>query len=189
MATGETVIQRSEMATPIYAIVGEFDDADTLIEAARRVRSEGYRKVEAYSPFPVHGLAEALEVTDSTVFVITFLAGVAGFIGGCFLEAWTSSIDYPMNVGGRPYVSWPSFVPVAYECTILAAAFGALLGMLGLNGLPRPYHSIFNTPNFDRASQDKFFLAIEAADRRFDPNRTADFMKSVGATAVSEVEA
>lgn len=181
--------QKSAMAKPIYAIVGEFDDTETLVEAARRVRSEGYRKVEAYTPFPVHGLTDALDVTDSKVFYITFIAGLIGFASGCFLEAWTSSIDYPMNVGGRPYISWPSFVPVAYESTILAAAFGALLGMLGLNGLPRPYHSIFNTPNFDRASQDRFFLAIETADRRYDPNRTVDFLKSVGATAVSEVEA
>lgn len=177
------------MPIRIYAIVGEFDDADTLVEAAGKARGEGYRKVEAYSPFPVHGLAEALEVRDSMVFIITFLAGFGGFIVGCGLQAWTSSVDYPMNVGGRPYISWPSFVPVAYECTILAAAFGALIGMLGLNGLPRPYHSIFNTPNFERASQDKFFLAIESVDRRFDPVNTADFLKSAGATVVSEVEA
>ena len=177
------------MASPVYAIVAEYDDTETLIAAARAARSEGYRKVEAYTPFPVHGLTDALEVTDSKIFFIAFIAGCIGFASGCFLEAWTSSIDYPMNVGGRPYISWPSFVPVAYESTILAAAFGALLGMLGLNGLPRPYHSIFNTPNFDRASQDRFFLAIETADRRYDPDRTVDFLKSVGATAVSEVEA
>jgi len=176
------------MATPVYAIVGEFDDADTLVAAAAKARADGYRKVEAYSPFPVHGLAEALEVNDSKVFYITFIAGLLGFLGGCALEAFTSAVDYPMNVGGRPYISWPQFVPVAYECTILAAAFGAVLGMLGLNGLPRPYHSIFNTPNFERASQDKFFLAIESVDRRFDSGRTAAFLKGVGATTVSEVE-
>lgn len=176
------------MASPNYAVVAEFDDTETLIEAAAKARSEGYRKVEAYTPFPVHGLAEALEVSDSRIFVITFIAGCIGFASGCFLEAWTSAVDFPMNVGGRPYISWPSFIPVAYECTILASAFGALLGMLGLNGLPRPYHSIFNTPNFERASQDKFFLAIETVDRRYDAARTPEFLRSVGATAVSEVE-
>ncbi len=176
------------MDKSIYAVVGEFDDADTLVAAAAKARGEGYRKVEAYSPFPVHGLAEALEVTDSRIFFIVFVMGCIGFCVGVGLEVWTSAVDYPMNVGGRPYVSWPSFVPVIFECTVLLAAFGAVIGMLGLNGLPRPYHSIFNTPNFDRASQDKFFLAIEAADKRFDRDETTRFMKVLGATAVSEVE-
>ena len=176
------------MDNSIYAIVGEFDDPDTLVAAAGKARSEGYRKMEAYTPFPVHGLTDALEFYDSKVFYIVFVMGCIGFLTGVGLEWWTSAVDYPMNVGGRPYVSWPSFVPVVFECTVLLSAFGALLGMLGLNGLPRPYHSIFNTPNFERASQDKFFLAIESVDKRFDRQETAKFLKSLGATAVSEVE-
>lgn len=174
--------------TTLYGLVAEFDDPDTLVEAAGKVRGEGYRKVEAYSPFPIHGLAEALEFYDNKVFYATFMAGCLGAVTGVFLECWTSAVDYPMNVGGRPYVSWPSFVPVLFECIVLFSAFGALLSMLGLNGLPRPYHSIFNTPGFERASQDKFFLCIEASDPIFNRVETARFLEGLGAAVVSEVE-
>jgi hypothetical protein len=176
------------MASPTYAIVGEFDDPETLVEAAAKARAEGYRKVEAYTPFPVHGLSDALEVTDSNVFIITFIGGVLGFLGGCALQAFTSAVDYPMNIGGRPYYSWVSFIPPAYELTILFASIGAVVGMLAMNGLPLPYHPVFNVPAFARASQDKFFLAIEAADPKFDAVSTQQFLSSLHARQVVHID-
>lgn len=179
------------MASPeqeIYGLVAEFNEPEALIAAAEKVREAGYRRIEAYTPFPVHGLTEALDVTDSRIFFIVFFAGCTGFLTGAFLQWFVSVFDTPVNSGGRPYLSWPSFIPVTFELTVLFSALAALIGMLALNGLPRPYHSIFNTPNFERASQDRFFLAIEANDRKFDRDETARFLRSLGPDAVSEVE-
>jgi hypothetical protein len=174
--------------SPVYGLVAEFSDTETIITAANNAREAGYTKMDAYSPFPVHGLAEAIGFNDIAVPWIIFIAGVLGAIGGFALEIYCLAIDYPMNVGGRPLVSWPSFIPVAYETTILCASFGAFLGMLGMNGLPRPHHSIFNAPRFELATQDKFFLCIEANDPMFDIERTEQFLESLGPDAVSIVE-
>ena len=171
----------------VYALVAEFETPEQLIAAAERTREAGYKKIEAYTPYPVHGLSEALDQRDSRIFFIVFIAGCTGALIGAALQSWISYWDYPVNSGGRPYISWPSFFPVTYELTILCAAFGAVLGMLALNGLPRPYHPIFNTPDFDRASQDRFFLAIEATDRKYDRAETERFLKGLEAFAVSEV--
>ncbi len=176
------------MSQPIYAIVAEFEDPDDLLEAAERVYAEGYRKVEAYSPFPVHGLAEAIGCDDSKVRWTCFLAGVTGAVVGMGMEVFCLAIDYPLNIGGRPLISWPQFIPVAYELTILCASFGAALGMLGFNGLPRPHHPIFNAKNFERASQDRFFIGVEAVDPKFDLEATDAFLRSLGAAEVSVVE-
>ncbi len=175
------------MAT--YAIIAEFNDPDDLLEAAEKVYSEGYRKVEAYTPFPVHGLADAIGATDNKVAWTAFAAGVLGCLGGFALEIYVLAYDYPHNIGGRPLISWPQFIPVAYELTILSAAFGAVLGMFAYNGLPRPHHPIFEAKNFDRASQDKFFISIETKDPKFDAEATDAFLRSLGADDVSLVEA
>jgi hypothetical protein len=174
--------------SPIYGLVAEFSDTEHILAAANQAREAGYKKMDAYSPFPVHGLAEAIGFQDSWLPWIIFGGGVAGAIGGFLMEVYCLAIDYPLNVGGRPLVSWPSFIPVAFETTILCASFGAVIGMLALNGLPRPYHSIFNTPRFELCSQDKFFLCIEADDPQFDIERTEQFLESLGPDAVSIVE-
>lgn len=181
-------MERTISESPVYGLVAEFETHEELLHAARRARSAGYRRMDAFSPFPVHGLVEALGFQDNRVPWIIFWSGVAGGIGGFLLQCWVSMVAYPHNVGGRPLLSWPQFVPVTFECTVLLAAFGAVIGMLALNGLPKPYHPIFNAPNFDRASQDSFFLCIEAADPQFDRVETARFLDSLRPKAVSEVE-
>lgn len=171
----------------LYGLAAEFKDQADIVLAAERAREEGYQRMDAYTPFPVHGLAEALKFEDSRVPWSIFLAGLTGAAGGYALQWWINVFAYPMNVGGRPYHSWPSFIPVTFECTILFAAFAAVLSALGLSGLPRPYHSIFNTPHFERASQYHFFLCIEADDPKFDRTKTRDFLETLKPIAVSEV--
>lgn len=171
-----------------YGVVAEFDSADQLKVAARKAREEGYRRIEAYSPFPIHGLSEAAGFKDEKVPWVVFLGGLLGASCGYALQYYTSVIDYPLNVGGKPLNSLPMFFPVTYECTILFASFGAFLGMLAINKLPQPYHGSFNTPNFERASQDKFFLAIEADDEKFDEVDTKQFMETLDANNVSLVK-
>lgn len=194
------------MSSTVYGLVAEFDDADDLLDAADKVRDAGYRVVEAYTPLPVHGLAEKIAKEDIRVPWVMFISGIIGLCCGYFLEWSTTSpwvekmlsrapVDiitrawaYPMNIGGKPFHSWVSFIPPAYEMTILFTAFGAVFGMLLMNGLPRPYHSIFNAKNFDRASQDRFFLCIEAADPKFEYENTWQFLQSLHPVDVSEVE-
>lgn len=170
-----------------YALVAEFESPEQLMDAAEAAKQAGYRKLDAYSPFPIHGLSEAIGFKDTRVPWIVFCCGLIGCLTGYTLQWYTSVIDYPLNVGGKPLNSLPAFIPVSYECTILFAAFGAVFGMLGLNGLPKPYHSIFNTPNFERASQDRFFLAIESEDEKFDADEVLSFLNSQRPVAVSEV--
>lgn len=172
----------------LHAVVAEFSSEGVIIQAARKTREAGYRKTDCYTPYPVHGLAEAMDFRDNRVAWTIFIGGVIGFIAGASLEVYVSFFDYPINVGGRPYISWPAFIPVAYETTILLGSFAAVLGMLALNGLPKPYHPIFNTPNFERATTDKFFLSIEATDPKFDLAETKAFLEGLGADRVSEVE-
>lgn len=175
--------------TPIYGLLAEFDDANALVEAAKRTHAEGYRKVDAYSPFPIEAVWEALHADDRRVQLFVLLGGIAGCFAGFGLCYWTQVIAYPLNIGGRPYNSWPSFIPVTFETTILFAAFTAVIGMIALNGLPMPYHPVFNVASFSRASQDGFFLAIEATDPKFDRTRTLEFMRTLGAKEVNEVAA
>lgn len=175
-------------APPIYGMVAEFESAEQLVVAAERARSAGYRKMEGYSPFPVHGLAEAIGCNDNRVPWIIFGGGVTGAIVGLSLQYYVSVIDYPLNVGGRPLFSWPHFVPVIFESSVLLAAFGAVFGMFALNGLPRPHHPVFNAPGFLRASQDRFFLAIEAGDPLYDSEETRRFLESLEPINVAEVD-
>lgn len=175
-------------APKVYGMVAEFDSPERLLAAAKKARAAGYRKLEGYSPFPVHGLAEALDFNDNRLPWIIFGCGVAGALAGLSLQYYVSVLDYPLNVGGRPLFSWPHFIPVTFECTVLLAAFGAVFGMFALNGLPRPHHPIFNAPDFLRASQDRFFLAIEARDPMYDPKETRKFLDSLEPLSVSEVD-
>ena len=172
----------------MYGLIAEFDNAEALLAAAHRAFAEGFRKMDAYSPFPVEGLAEALGFHRTRVPLIVLTGGILGCLGGFFLQYWLAVIDYPINVGGRPLNSWPSFIPVTFELTILIAALSAFFGVLALNGLPMPYHPVFNVERFELASRNRFFLLIEAADPRFDSAGTRRFLENIGSHGVYEVE-
>ena len=172
----------------LYGLMAEFTAPEALVEATRRAFAEGYRKMDAYAPMPVEGLPEALGSTRTWVSTLVLLGGIAGGIGGFTLMYWISCIAYPFNVGGRPMYSWPAYIPPTFECTVLLASLTAVVGMLVLNGLPQPYHPVFNVPRFALASQDRFFLCIEARDPRFNLDATKAFMQGLGPTEVSEVE-
>src|SRR2546428_2482603 len=170
------------MAKPsaIYGLMAEFDEPTTLVAATQHAHREGYRCMDAYSPFPIEELHEALHAHDTRLPLIVLIGGLLGCLGGYFLQYWASVLAYPINVGGRPLNSWPSFVPVTFECTILVAALSAVLGMLALNGLPQPYHPVFNVGRFALASRNRFFLCIEAKDSKFELERTSRFLASLG---------
>lgn len=170
-----------------YGIIAEFAEAEDLVHAAAAAKEAGYKRMEGYSPFPVHGLSDAIGFKDNRVPWIVFLAGVTGGCGGFAMQYYISVIDLPLNVGGRPMNSVPSFVPVTFECTILFAVLSAFLSVLALNLLPQPYHPIFNAKNFERASQDRFFLCIESDDPLFDDEGTKEFLAGLHPLDVSEV--
>ena len=171
---------------PIYGLMAEFDSPTTLVAAARRAREAGYRKMDAYSPFPIEELSEVLHHKDRLPLLV-LIGGLVGGTSGFLFQYWASAIDYPLNIGGRPLLSWPSFIPVTFEMTILVAAFVAVLGMLGLNGLPMPYHPVFNVPRFEYASRNRFFLCIESSDPLFDKAATGQFLESLEPREVCEV--
>jgi len=168
--------------------MAEFASPEELLEAARRAFAAGFRKMDAYSPFPVDGLAEAIGFHRSRVPLIVLIGGILGCLGGFFLQYWVSVVDYPINVGGRPLNSWPSFIPVTFELTILVAALSAVFGVLALNGLPMPYHPVFNVERFELASRNRFFLCIEAADATFDLDSARKFFEEVGSQGIYEVD-
>jgi hypothetical protein len=171
-----------------YGLMAEFSDPNSVVAAARRTYDAGYRRINAYSPYPIEELSEAIGYHRNYVSLTVFICGLLGGIGGFSLLSWTSAIDYPLNVGGRPLISTPAFIPITFECIVLMAAFGAFLGMLAMNRLPQPYHPVFNVPSFSRASQDRFFLCVKADDPRFDASGTRAFLESLGAKEVSNVE-
>lgn len=171
-----------------YGLLAAFTTPEQLLEATRRARSAGYRHMEAYTPFPVQGLAEALDFHQTRIPLVVLLGGIVGGVGGYVLQYWINVIDYPLNVGGRPLHSWPAFIPVTFELTILTAALAAVLGMLALNGLPMPYHPLFSVPRFASVTRDGFFLCIEARDPQFDRTETRRFLESVAAYEIAEVE-
>jgi hypothetical protein len=150
-----------------YGVMGEFNDPHELIHAVEKIREAGYRRVNAYSPFPVEGLSEALGLKRNMVPLICLLGGLAGGLGGFFFQYWVAVIAYPQNIAGRPLNSWPAFIPVTFELTILGAALSAVFGMLALNKLPQPHHPVFNVPRFTHASADRCFVCIERKDPKF----------------------
>ena len=169
-------------------MLAEFNTPDELLAATRRAREAGYQQMDAYTPFPVEGLAEALGFQRTGLPFLVLLGGIVGGVGGYLMQYWMAAIDYPLNVGGRPLHSWPAFIPVTFELTILVAALAAVLGMLALNGLPMPYHPLFNVPRFALVTRNSFFLCIEATDPKFDRDETRRFLESVKAREVSDVE-
>ncbi len=176
-------LQRSH----IYGVMGEFGTPEELIHAVEKVREAGYRRLDAYAPFPVEGLSEALGLKRNLVPVITLLGGLGGGLSGFFFQVWANVSSYPMNIGGRPLNSWPAFIPVTFELTILGAAISAVFGMLALNRLPQPHHPVFNVHRFTHASSDRFFVCIESRDPKFHVADTARFLQSLHAHHVSEV--
>ena len=175
-------------SSPIFGLMAEFPDATSLVEAAKRTHAEGYRQTDAYSPYPIHELFDALHAHDNRVQRNVLLAGIVGMLAGFGLCYWVSTMAYPMNIGGRPFNSWPSFIPVTFELTILFASFGAVLSWIMLNGLPLPYHPVFNVPRFvEIASEKGFFLTIESTDPKFDRSRTPEFLKGLGAREITEI--
>jgi hypothetical protein len=173
----------------VYGMMAEFEDPEQLLEAANRAYSAGYRNMDAYTPMPIDGLAEAVGFRRNWVSTIVLVGGLCGCIGGFGLLYWISVIAYPHNVGGRPFNSWPAYIPITFECTVLLAALSSVVGMLALNKLPMPYHPVFNVESFaKRASIDRFFLCIEASDPKFDRMQTRAFLEGLNPEEVAEVE-
>jgi hypothetical protein len=172
---------------PIYGLMAEFKSPTALVHAARTAREAGYKKMDAYSPFPIEELSDALGHHHDRLPLLVLIGGIVGGSAGFFLQYFASVIDYPLNIGGRPLLSWPSFIPVTFEMTILGAGFVAVLGMLALNGLPTPYHPVFNVERFVNATRSRFFLCIESADPLFDKEETGRFLESLEPREVCEV--
>lgn len=173
---------------PLYGVMAEFSNPTDLVAAARSTYEAGYRRINGYSPYPIEELSEAIGFTHSSLPLIVLIGGIVGGLGGFFMQYWMEVIDYPLNVGGKPFNSWPAFIPITFETTVLCAAFAAVFGMLALNKLPQPYHPVFNAPNFALATRDRFFLVIEANDPKFNHAEVVDFMKTLGAVEVNDVE-
>ena len=171
----------------VYGLMAEFEDPNALVAAAHRARLEGYRRMDAYSPFPIEELHEALGLPPTRLPLIVLVGGLVGAVAGYALQYWVSVIENPLNVGGKPLHSWAAFIPITFETTILVAALAAVLGMLALNGLPMPYHPVFNVSRFALASRNRFFICIEARDPRFDLEATRHFLQTLDPREVSTV--
>lgn len=172
---------------PIYGIMAEFDNPTDLLHATEATYAAGYRKIDAYSPYPIEELSDAVGFHKTRIPLVVLCGAILGGLSGYFLQYWISAISYPLNIGGRPYQSWPAFIIVTFEMTILFGGISAVVGMLGLNGLPQPYHPVFNNPRFTSATRDRFFLCIEASDPKFEVGSVQQFMQSFNALDVTEV--
>ena len=173
--------------TPVYGLMAEFATPTDIVAAAKRTHEAGYRKIDAYSPFPIEELAEAIGFHREGVALVTLIGGLLGMFSGYLLQYWIHNISYPTNVGGRPFNSWPAFIVVTFEMTILFAGLAAVFGMLALNGLPMPYHPVFNVPRFAFATKDRFFLIIFSSDAKYDSVETRRFLESLEPRSISEV--
>ena len=172
---------------PIYGMMAEFDTPVALVEAAKRTYQAGYKKIDTYSPFPIEGLAEEIGFHRDEVPLVVLIGGIVGGLTGYLMQYWMSAVAYPLNIGGKPYHSWPAFIVITFEMTILFAGISAVFGMLALNGLPMPYHPVFNVPRFTRASKHRFFLVVFSSDVNYDPAGTRQFLESLDPRSVSEV--
>ncbi len=172
----------------IYGLLAEFENSEDLLSAAQGAHEAGYRGLDAFSPFPIEGLADAVGFRSTRVPLLCLVGGLIGCLGGFFLQYWPNVFGYPLDIGGKPYNSWPNFIPITFELTILCAGLATVLGMLALNGLPTPYHPVFNVPRFELATRNRFFLCIKAWDPNFDLQKTKEFLATLKAKEVSEIE-
>jgi len=172
---------------PVYGLMAEFDNPTDLVHAAKGAFDAGYRKMDAYTPYPLEEAAEAIGSHHNRVPLVTLIGAMLGMIGGYSLQYWVSVVNYPINVGGKPFHSWPAFIPVTFECAVLGASLAAVFGMLALNGLPQPYHPVFNVPRFALASRNRFFLCIESRDPKFSLEATRKFLETLSPREVSTV--
>ena len=179
---------RRETRPPIYGVMAEFHSSEELIEAVQKAREAGFRCMDAYTPYPIEELSHALGHHRSKLPPIVLAGGILGAVGGYALQYWTQVMVYPMNIGGRPFHAWPAFIVPTFETTILAAALSAILGMFFLNGLPHPYHPVFNVPRFALASRDRYFLVIESRDPKFERDAVHRLLLDLHAHEVTDVE-
>jgi hypothetical protein len=181
-------MHQEDTAPKLYGLLAEFDSATAIVDAARRTRQAGFTKIDTFTPFPIHELDAALKLPRTKLPWLVLGGGIAGMAAGFALQYWASVIQYPLNIGGRPLASWPAFIVPSYELTILFAALTAVIGMIALNGLPMPYHPVFNVPQFSSASADRFFLSIETRDAKFDLAETRAFLEGLQPLGVTEIE-
>lgn len=175
--------------TELFGVLAEFSSPATLYKACEKVRDAGYKVWDAYTPFPIHGLEKAMGIPASKVPWITLGGGLFGASAGFFMQWWMSAVSYPLVISGKPLLSWPAFIPVTFELGVLFAALGAVVGMLAINRLPQHYHPLFQSKNFERVTDDKFFIAIEASDSKFDTQQTEEFLTSIGAVQTELIDA
>ena len=178
----------SSQNNELYGLMAEFSEAAALVEASKKAYQAGYRKMDAYTPFPIEDLSEAVGFHKTRLPLIVLIGAITGALLGFGMQYYAAAVSYPLNIGGRPLNSWPSFIPITFELTILVAAFAAVMGMFALNGLPQPYHPVFNVPRFAAASRDTFFLCIECLDGQFDLKETREFMQTLNPRGIFEVD-
>lgn len=174
--------------TRIYGLMAEFNTPEQLLDASHRTHNAGYRQIDAFSPFPIEGLANAIGFKSTLLPLVVLLGGITGCATGYFLQYYAAAVSYPINVGARPLNSWPAFIPITFELTVLFAALACVFGMLVMDGLPTPYHPVFNVPRFAMASRDRFFLCIKARDQKFSLAETKVFLEGLGPREVTEID-